>query len=167
MAACANLGGKGQYGLAFLPRQPHRLVIGTICQADGPLYNVLFSVRFSPTWACGEVDLQHLSATIQGLNCGVPSKSCTFLYGWDHFSLVDLNDSNKKWIIFILCPHTPKVALLQNNPWTHTLVANTAQKSSHISEWRATSGENSNKVPLKYVKIQFIYFFWHGSSLYL
>lgn len=38
-------------------------------------------------------------------------------------------------------------------------MANTAQKSSHISEWRATCGENSNKVPLNNVKIQIFSFF--------
>ena len=56
MAACANLGGKGQYGLASLPRQPHQLVIGTICQADGPLHNVHLSVQSWPTRAHRKVD---------------------------------------------------------------------------------------------------------------
>lgn len=81
MAACANLGGKGQYGLAFLPREPHRLVIGTICQAERPLHNVLFSAQSSHILAHRKVKAQLLSARIQRLKSAAHSSSpITFLH---------------------------------------------------------------------------------------
>lgn len=52
MAACANLSGKGWYRLAFLPQQPHQLVIVTICQADGlQMDSIMCTSQSSPTWA--------------------------------------------------------------------------------------------------------------------
>lgn len=54
-----------ELGLAFLPRQPQQLVIGTICQADRPLHSVHFSAQPLALLAQGTVGPQCLAASIQ------------------------------------------------------------------------------------------------------
>lgn len=97
MAACADLGGKGQYGLAFLPQQPHQLVIGTICQAHRPLHNVHFS----------HSALAHMS----------PQKGWPSALVW-HYSGIQLWCSLQKlWITFLFCPNSLKYKYQNWHVW--------------------------------------------------
>lgn len=132
MAACANLGGKGQYGLAFLPQQPHQLVIGTICQADGPLHNVLFSAQSLSEGARRKVDLQKPGCYHAILAVEFTFQITRSFYFENYFHWHFQSD--------ILCPPTHKCCsfLLQSNPWPSNLNW-CPQKSFHVGQWGGIS----------------------------
>lgn len=111
MAACANLSGKGWYRLAFLPQQPHQLVIVTICQADGlQMDSIMCTSQSSPTWTrC------HIQCSLQ---CSAP----TGPWWWYPGSFC--------WHFMFTCTlKTPEFALLDVK--NHSLKVSVSENQNH------------------------------------